>query len=101
MIVPENISRSLSRVSSHRTQATCETNIYKDEFIVAETLFFYVPKELFPKDKLNEIAYSQLLRRLVFLFDQIIISQGGSRRDCELYLRNITPYLHLSSLNVK
>ena len=54
-----------------------------------------MPKEQFPEDKLDEVAFSRLLDHLVLLFDKIIISQGGSRRDCELFLRNIIPVMHL------
>ena len=30
----------------------------------------------------------------MLLFDKIIISQGGSRRDCEAFLRNIALVIH-------
>lgn len=43
---------------------------------------------------MHEIAYSQLLVHLVQLFDKIIISSGGSRRDCEAFLRNMAPIMH-------
>ena len=53
-----------------------------------------MPKQCFPDDKLHEIAYSQLLNHLVNLFDKIILSLGGSRRDCEAFLRNMIPVMH-------
>lgn len=47
--------------------------IKPDDFL-AEKLFQFVPREYFPTEKLSEVAYSQLLDRLVLLFDKIIIS---------------------------
>ena len=85
---------TLARKSSHQDTLFSGVDEYKPDDFMAEKLFQFVPREYFPDNKLHEIAYSQLLDHFVLLFDKIIISQGGSRRDCDTFLRNMTPVMH-------
>ena len=87
-------SGSLTRKSSHKETLFSGVGKYKPDDFLADKLFQFVPKEYFPEDKLHEVAYAQLLDHFVLLFDKIIISQGGSRRDCEAFLRNMIPVMH-------
>ena len=62
---------------------------------MAERLVHLAPIELIPVGNREEVAYSPLLDNLELLFDKIILSQGGSRQDCEALLRNFAARIHL------
>ena len=83
----------MKELKGNQSANTDPCRIPQDDF-AGDRLFALIPVECIPKQYKAEIAYSQLLDYLVQLFDRIILSPGGSRRDCSAFMRNLAPELH-------
>ena len=83
----------MKELRGSRSVSADPSKVPQDDF-AGDKLFSLIPVECIPKQYKAEIAYSQLLDYLAQLFDRIILSPGGSRRDCSAYMRNLAPELH-------
>ena len=90
----DKLATNRSRTKSVKKKGPNSHSSNIEDPFTADKLYYIIPFETIPSQYKHEIAYSQLLELVVNLFDRIILSPGGSRHDCNAFLRNFATELY-------